>query len=263
MLTNKPTAQDTLKLAGKVALVTGAGSGIGAAAALAFASAGARVALVGRRAEALEQTAQAIGDAGGQAAIYAADISVAAEVERMISGVMHQFGRLDCAFNNAGVQGAFAPIAEMHEAEFDEVVAINMKGVWLCLKYELQAMLRAGTEGAIVNTSSFLSTAAVAGSSAYSASKAGLDAMVRAVALEVGMAGIRVNNISPGVIDTPMFAKTGAAVREPMQRHAALGRLGTPEDIASAALWLCSDEARFITGQSVLVDGGFTIAGPR
>jgi NAD(P)-dependent dehydrogenase (short-subunit alcohol dehydrogenase family) len=263
MLTDKLNTREKLKMNGTVALVTGAGSGIGAAAAEAFAAAGARVALIGRRREPLEHTARAIADSGGQAQAFTADVSVAADVERVVNDVAERFGRLDFAFNNAGVQGAFVPVAEMDESVFDEVIAINMKGVWLCLKYELQTMLRAGTKGSIVNTSSFLSRAAVPGSSAYSASKAGLDAMVRAVALEAGPHGIRVNNINPGVIDTPMFAKTGAEIREPMQRHAALGRLGAPNDIAHAAVWLCSDQAGFITGQSISVDGGFTIPGPR
>jgi NAD(P)-dependent dehydrogenase (short-subunit alcohol dehydrogenase family) len=234
--------KNSLKLDGKVALITGAGSGIGAAAALVFAAAGAKVGMVGRRREPLDRTARSIAEFGGEALVVPADISVAAEVERAVSTVADRFGRLDCAFNNAGVQGDFVPIVDMSEADFDQVVGINMKGVWLCLKYELQAMLQGNVQGSIVNTSSFLSTAAVAGSSAYSASKAGLDAMVRAAALEVGPSGIRVNNINPGVVDTPMLGEHGPEIREPLAKRAALGRLGSPEDIAQAALWLCTED---------------------
>lgn len=250
------------KLEDKVVLVSGAGSGIGEVSALAFARAGAKLVLTGRRKEPLEATARRI-DGIGDTLVVPADMSVAADVQHVMAATIDRFGRLDCAFNNAGIQGPMLPIVDMPEADFDAVVATNLKGVWLATKYAVRAMMQAGAGGAIVNTSSFLSSAATAGSAAYSASKAGLDAMIRAVALEVGPSGIRINNINPGVIDTPMLRAHGDAIRGPLADRAALKRLGTPEDIGDVAVWLCSDDARFITGQSILVDGGFTIPGPR
>ncbi len=251
------------RLSGKVTLVTGAGTGIGEAASQAFAREGAHVVLVGRREAPLHATADRIRAAGGQALVVSADVSRAEAVETAVARTLEHFGRLDHVFNNAGIQGDGGPIVDMAEESFDELVAINLKGPWLMTRAALRVMLKAGAGGAIVNTSSFLSTAATVGSSGYSASKAGLDAMVRAIALEVGPQGIRVNNINPGVIDTPMLRAHGDAIIPPLAARAALGRIGTPADIADVAVWLCTDEARFITGQSILVDGGFTIPGPR
>ncbi|GAB3046355.1 glucose 1-dehydrogenase [Stenotrophomonas tumulicola] len=251
------------RLAGNVVIVTGAGSGIGETAARAFARDGARVVLVGRREAPLAAVADAIQATGGEALVVASDVSDADDVNAVIARTIDQFGQLDHVFNNAGIQGTGGPIIEMAEAAFDELIAINLKGPWLMTRAALRVMIPSGRPGAIVNTSSFLSTAATVGTSAYSASKAGLDAMVRAIALEAGPHGIRVNNINPGVIDTPMLRSHGEAIIPPLAARAALGRVGTPEDIAGVAVWLCTDEARFITGQSILVDGGFTIPGPR
>ena len=251
------------RLEGQVVVVTGAGTGIGEAAARAFASNGARVVLVGRREQPLQANAEAVRAEGGEAMVVTGDVSQADDAERIIGATVERFGRLDCLFNNAGIQGRGGPIVDMEEAAFDELIAINLKGPWLMTRAALRVMVAAGRGGAIVNTSSFLSTAATVGTSAYSASKAGLDAMIRAVALEAGPHGIRVNNINPGVIDTPMLRAHGDEIIPPLAARAALGRVGTPEDIADVAVWLCTEEARFITGQSLLVDGGFTIPGPR
>jgi len=251
------------RLSGKVSIVTGAGTGIGQAAARAFGREGAKVVLVGRREAPLEANAQAIRAGGGEALVMARDVSRASEVDAVIGGAIERFGRLDCVFNNAGIQGSGDPIVDMEEASFDELLAINLKGPWLMTRAALRTMIPAGRGGAIVNTSSFLSTAATVGTSGYSASKAGLDAMIRAVALEAGPHGIRINNVNPGVIDTPMLRAHGDAIIPPLAARAALGRVGTSEDVADAVIWLCSDEARFITGQSLLVDGGFNIPGPR
>jgi NAD(P)-dependent dehydrogenase (short-subunit alcohol dehydrogenase family) len=251
------------RLAGKVTIITGAGSGIGEAAARAFAREGASVVLVGRREAPLAATADMIREAGGEALVLTGDVSVADQVNAVVARTIDRFGRLDHVFNNAGIQGSGGPIIDMEEASFDELIAINLKGPWLMTRAALRVMIPAGQPGAIVNTSSFLSTAATVGTSVYSASKAGLDAMIRAVALEAGPHGIRVNNINPGVIDTPMLRAHDAAVIPPLAARAALGRIGAPEDIADVAVWLCTDEARFITGQSILADGGFTIPGPR
>lgn len=252
-----------LRLSGRVTIVTGAGSGIGEAAARAYANDGSKVVLVGRREEPLQSTAMAIAESGGEAKVIAADVSVADHVDRVIDGSLQYFGRVDIVFNNAGIQGNGGPIVDMNESDFDELIAINLKGPWLMTRAALRPMMSREQGGVIVNTSSFLSLAATVGTSAYSASKAGLDAMIRAIALEVGSKGIRINNINPGVIDTPMLRAHGEEIIPPLADRAALGRIGTPKDIADVAVWLCTDEARFITGQSIFVDGGFTIPGPR
>lgn len=257
---NNPASQ---RLDGKVVIVTGGGTGIGEAASRAFAREGARVALVGRREAPLAATAGSIQEAGGDAIVLTGDVSDAAQVDAIVARTMDRFGQLDHVFNNAGIQGSGGPIVDMAEASFDELIAINLKGPWLMIRAALRIMIPSARGGAIVNTSSFLSTAATIGTSAYSASKAGIDAMIRAIALEAGPHGIRVNNINPGVIDTPMLRAHGEAIIPALASRAALGRIGTPEEIADAAIWLCTDEARFITGQSILVDGGFTIPGPR
>lgn len=251
------------RLDGKVAIITGAGTGIGETAARTFAREGAKVLLVGRREPPLRANAEAINAAGGEALVMAADVSRAIDADAVVRHAVDRFGRLDCLFNNAGIQGRGGPIIEMEEASFDELIAINLKGPWLMTRAAFRVMIPAKRGGAIVNTSSFLSTAATIGTSAYSASKAGLDAMIRALALEAGPHGIRINNVNPGVIDTPMLRAHGDSIIPPLAARAALGRIGTPEDIADTVVWLCSDEARFITGQSLLVDGGFTIPGPR
>ena len=251
------------RLEGKVAIVTGAGTGIGEASSRAFARERARVALVGRREEPLHANAATIRKDGGEALVIAGDVSLSSDAERIVATAVEHFGRFDCLFNNAGIQGKGGPIVDMDEAAFDELIAINLKGPWLMTRAALRAMVPAGHGGAIVNTSSFLSTAATVGTSGYSASKAGLDAMIRVIALEAGPHGIRVNNVNPGVIDTPMLRAHGDAIIPPLAARAALGRVGTPEDIADVAVWLCTEEARFVTGQSLLVDGSFTIPGPR
>lgn len=253
------------ELRNRVALVTGAGSGIGQATALAFAEAGAHgVVLAGRRASELERVAEKVGALGATPLVVPTDVSREEEVARLVASALGGFGRLDAAFNNAGIEGTFAPIRDLSEAEFDAAIAINLKGAWLSCKHEIAAMLRLGMGGAIVNTSSWLAHGAFPGSSIYSASKAGLDGMIRALAQEVADAGIRVNNVSPGIIDTPMFRRFAEGEAErPFVEHTPARRLGSPEDIAGAVVWLCSNSARFITGQNLLVDGGYAIPGHR
>ena len=249
------------RLAGKVVLVTGAGSGIGKAAAMQFAQEGAAVALAGRREKPLADVANAIEQAGGVALAVPTDIADEGAVQALVAQVEERLGPLDAAFNNAGVLGAYKPIVELTADDFDLVVGTNLRGVWLLARAEIQAMIASGRRGSIVNTSSFVAEAATPGTSAYAASKAGLNALARALALEVGPLGIRVNNVAPGVIRTAMSAGLGDDLYQALAKHSALQRLGEPEDVAGVAVWLCSEEARFVTGQTILSDGGFAIPG--
>jgi NAD(P)-dependent dehydrogenase (short-subunit alcohol dehydrogenase family) len=247
----------------RTVLVSGAGSGIGRAAALAFAAAGARVALVGRRPGPVEAVAAEIEAAGGAALPLALDMADEAGAARAVAETGRRFGPLDAAFNNAGIEGAFGPIEALQASDFDAVMAVNLRGVWLACRAQMAAMKPRG-RGAIVNTSSWLAVGAFPGSSIYSASKAALDGMVRALALEGAPAGVRVNNVNPGVIDTPMFRRfADDAAARPFVEHTPAGRLGAPQDVAEAVLWLCADAARFVTGQTLMVDGGYAVPGHR
>ncbi|PRH87409.1 oxidoreductase [Labrys okinawensis] len=262
-ITQEPSPE-TRRLQGRVAIVTGAGSGIGRAAALAFAREGANVVVAGRRVREIEETAGALEAEGVKALAIPTDVSRSGDIEALIANTVRHFGRLDCAFNNAGIEGVFAPITDLSEEDFDQVIATNLKGVWLAVKHQVAAMLQHGTGGAIVNTSSWLAKGALAGSSVYSASKGALDAMIRAVALEVAERNIRINNVNPGIIDTPMLRRfVNDETAKPWIDFTPAKRLGRPADIGDVAMWLCTDEARFVTGQSLLVDGGYTIAGMR
>jgi NAD(P)-dependent dehydrogenase (short-subunit alcohol dehydrogenase family) len=252
------------RLKDRVALVTGGGSGIGRAAALAYVRNGCKVVVAGRRNEELKATLRLIASEGGDAFAVPTDVSVAQSVRGLVAATIDRYGRLDIAFNNAGSEGKFAPITELTEADFDSVVGVNLKGVWLSVKYEIEAMLLHGQGGAIVNTSSFLAEGATVGSSVYSASKGGLIAMIRAIALEYGPRNIRINNILPGAINTPMFGRLGGPTSSAaLAAFTPLRRVGSPGEVGDVAVWLSTDEARFVTGQSILVDGGLTIPGMR
>lgn len=255
----------TRRLEDHVAIVTGGGTGIGRAAALAFAREGATVVLAGRRPTEIEIVAGEIVAAGGDALAVPTDVSKEGDIRRLIDTAIDRFGRLDAAFNNAGVLGNFAPITEQSSEDFDAVIATNLRGVWLSIKYEIEAFLAQGTGGSIINTSSWLAKGALAGSSSYSASKGALDALIRAVAIEYGPKGIRINNINPGIIDTPMARSgwTDDSAFLPFIAHTPLKRTGQSGDAGDVAVWLATTEARFVTGQSILVDGGYTIAGLR
>lgn len=252
----------TGRLSGKVALVTGAGTGIGRAAALAFSREQAAVVLAGRREAELQAVASEILAAGGEAVAVPTDVADEAAAKALIEETVVRFGRLDVAFNNAGTT-AYLPIEELTAADFDRVMATNVRGVWLLVKHEVERMRAQGHGGAIVNTSSIAATGGNVNLSAYAASKGALDAMIRAVALEVGPDAIRINNVSPGVTDTPMTSALPEEALAPIAAHAALRRIGQPDDVGDVAVWLCTDEARFITGQSILVDGGYNIGGLR
>ena len=239
---------------GKVALVTGAGSGIGRASALAFAREGARVVVSDIIDEGGEETVRLIEAAGGAASFVRADVSQAAEVQALVDEVVRSHGRLDYAHNNAGILGAMASSADCTEDDWDRTIAINLKGVWLCMRSEIPQMLTQGG-GAIVNTSSAAGLVAFRGLSAYVASKHGVAGLTKAAALDYARAGIRVNAVCPGFIDTPLVE--GIASGD-LGRILPVGRLGTPEEVAEAVVWLCSDAASYVTGHTMLVDGGMT-----
>lgn len=244
---------------GKVALVTGGASGIGKATALAFAREGAQVVVADWMAEPGEATAAEIRAAGGQATFVKVDVSKAADVEKMVRDAVSRYGRIDCAFNNAGIEGEMTPFSETTEENWNRVIDINLKGVFLCMKYEIPVMLAQGG-GVIVNTASVAGLVGFANLVPYVASKHGVTGVTKSAALEYGKQNIRVNAVCPGVIRTPMVERiltenpemeAGLTAGEP------IGRLGLPEEIASAVLFLCSDAASFVTGQAIAVDGGW------
>lgn len=242
----------------KVALVTGAGSGIGRAAALAFSREGAKVVVVDIAEAGGRETVKLIEEAGGKATFVRCDISSAAEVEAMVGAAVETYGRLDCAFNNAGA-GVLTSTIDCTEDAFDLTVRVNLKGTWLCMKYEILQMEKQGG-GAIVNTASAAGVVAQEGHSPYSGAKAGLIQLTKVAALECGMKNIRVNALSPGPISTPMLVPllNDPAVREQITKTVPMHRAGTPEEVAAVALFLCSDGASFVNGVMIPVDGGKT-----
>ncbi len=252
---------------GKVVLVTGGSSGIGRAAALAFAAEGTRVVVASRSVEPLRDTVCAIEEAGGKGMFVQCDVSSAAQVEAMVNTVVEAYGRLDFAFNNAGgavVGTPFALTADCTEADWDREINVNLKGVWLCMKYEISQMLKQGG-GVVVNTSSVAGLIVNRpGRAAYASAKHGVIGLTKAAALEYGKAGIRVNAVCPGPTTVPWVEQLLAAhpeKKEPFMDGCLLGRLGRPEEVAQAVVWLCSDAASFVTGIAMPVDGGVVVGG--
>jgi len=246
------------RLQGKVALVTGGGSGIGRASALTFAREGAKVVISDIVVAGGEETVRMVKAVGGEATFVKADVSKAAEVEALMKKVVETYGRLDCAFNNAGIEGEIKPTAECSEENWDRTLAVNLKGVWLCMKYEVPVMLKQGG-GAIVNTSSVAGLVGFQGLPAYVASKHGVAGLTKTAALEYAKSGIRVNAVCPGVINTPMGERLFSGQPhwgEAVQAMEPVARMGKPEEIAEAVVWLCSDAASFVTGLAMAVDGG-------
>ena len=248
-------------LEGKVALVTGAGSGIGRASALTFAREGAKVVVADVNAQGGEETVSKINESGGESIFVHADVSSAVDVEAMVAKTVEAYGRLDFAHNNAGIatQGRGGLTHEFPEDLWDRMIDVNLKGVWLCMKYEIPQMLEQGG-GAIVNTASVAGlVGSLAALSAYSASKHGVVGLTKTAALEYAQQGIRVNCVCPGMIRSPMTEPRLDADPEHEQRMIArhpIGRIGEPPEVAEAVVWLCSDAASFVTGHPMVVDGG-------
>ncbi len=260
----------------KVALVTGAGAGIGRATAKAFASEGARTIVADVSHAGGTETVRQIREAGGEAAFVCADVSRAADCEAMVAKAVELYGRLDCAHNNAGIPGTRVRTADRSEEEWDRTMSVNLKGVWLAMKYELPAMLK-NRSGAIVNTSSVAGLVGMWKLSAYSASKHAVIGLTKSAALEYCRHGIRVNAVCPGLIYTDLVRDAAAGGKSPaaparrlvaralepfvkslLSSRQPSGRAGSPEEVAAAVLWLCSDAAAYVNGQALAVDGGFT-----
>jgi NAD(P)-dependent dehydrogenase (short-subunit alcohol dehydrogenase family) len=246
---------------GKVALVTGAGSGIGLATAKAFAKMGASVVLAGRHEENVRAAAEKLVAAGHKAMAVRCDVADESQVEAMVQKTVSAFGRLDAAFNNAGVQSPVVETADASGEEFDRVNAINLRGVWSSMKYELLQMRKQGS-GTIVNCSSLGGLVGIAGRSMYHAAKHGVLGLTKSSALEYASRGIRINAVCPGIIDTPMVSGMLVSEAEAMKelmKDVPIGRLGKPEEIADAVIWLCSPGASFVIGHALVVDGGYTV----
>lgn len=242
---------------GKVAIVTGGSSGIGRATALRFARDGAAVVVASRRLDACEAVVREIEQTGGRAAAIAADVARSADVQAMVALAVERFGGLDIAFNNAGTGGS-GLVTELAEEEWHRLMAVNLTGVWLCMKHEIPAMLTRGG-GAIVNNSSAAGLTGHAGSPAYAASKHGVIGLTTSAALQFINRGVRINAVCPGVIGTPMVERATARNPRGMAWFLAKqpgGAAGVPEQVADAVAWLCSDEASFVTGSALRVDGG-------
>ncbi len=242
---------------GKVALITGGSSGIGRATALQFAAEGAKVVIADVNVEGGEETVRTIKAAGGEAIFVKTDVAQANKVKELVNKTVQVYGRLDCAFNNAGIS-IEGRVHQVSEEEWDRLMGINLKGVWLCMKYELIQMLRQEC-GAIVNMSSVWGLVGMTGEAPYVASKHGVSGLTKAAALDYAREGIRVNEVCPGFIHTPM---TDGTFNNPVRRaqiiaKSPIGRAGKPKEVAEAVVWLCSDAASFVTGHALVVDGGY------
>ncbi|MCA1400634.1 MULTISPECIES: SDR family NAD(P)-dependent oxidoreductase [Bradyrhizobium] len=252
-------------LDGKAALVTGGGSGIGRATAIAMAREGARVAVSDLSKDGIEETVALINAAGGQSIAIQGDVTDEADVANMVARTVSAFGRIDCAFNNAGVAGrSVGPpgqrIHELTQASVAKMFSVNLMGVFLCLKYEVAQMLKQGGGGAIVNTASIAGLVGLATSGHYVATKHGVVGLTKSAAIEYAQDGIRVNCVNPGYIKTPMTKETMDERYDEIIAKVPVRRLGVPEEIAEAVVWMCSDKASFMTGASHVVDGGYSAA---
>ena len=247
------------QLKNKAALVTGGGSGIGRASALAFAREGAKVVVADVNVQDCQETVEMIKEAGGEAISIKADVSESAEVQAMVSWAVESYGRLDCAVNNAGIAGAFGtPAADYPEDAWHQVISVNLTGVWLCMKYEIRQMLQQDS-GAIVNVASVMGLVGTA-NAGYTASKHGVVGLTKSAALSYSKEGININAVCPGFIDTPLTESAiaiGSQVEADLNSSHPIGRIGKPTEIAESVVWLCSDAASFVTGHTMVVDGGY------
>ena len=245
----------------KVAIISGAGAGIGRGIAEVFAREGAKCVLAGRREQPLAETAAALEEQYGVACLVVpSDMAVTEDVKKLVAAAVSQFGRLDCAVNNAGIDGELSPTADYSEAVFDQVIAVNLKGVWNCMRFQIPAMLESGG-GAIVNIASALAEVGQYNMSAYVASKFGVVGLTKTAALEYATSGVRVNALLPGVVETPMMVemiKQTPGLEDSLLQSEPIGRLGRPREIGEAAAWLASDRASFAVGSAMVVDGGYT-----
>ena len=242
----------------KTAIVTGGGSGIGKAICLALAAQGVRVVVANRREALGQETIEAIEANGGKALFVKTDIAESASVQNLIRETINSFGRLDLAINNAAGIGDMALLAEQNESNFSRLIDVNIKGSFYCLKHQLSAILSTGSVGAIVNILSIHALRTVIpGLSPYTATKHAIHALTKAAAVEYAQKGIRINSVAPGPTDTEMLRKAAEGDTSPFTQMLPMQRLATPEEVADAVLWLCSDNARFVTGQLLAVDGGY------
>src|SRR2546428_1756204 len=247
------------QVAGRVVLITGGNAGIGRAAAIEFAKQGAKVVVSGRREREGQEVVAGIKASAGEAIFVRADGSKERAVKATIERTLATFGRLDCAFNNAGIEQALTPLPDQTEETYDQIMDVNVKGVWLSLKHEIPAMLQNGG-GAIVNNSSVAGLIGFATAPIYAASKHAVAGLTKSVALEYAKQNVRVNAVAPGAIETRMFRDfaTAPEVRQMLESAHPIGRIGRPEEIASTVIWLCSNDASFVTGQIFPIDGGYT-----
>ncbi|PSB24713.1 SDR family oxidoreductase [Chlorogloea sp. CCALA 695] len=255
------TTNENRNYTGKVAFVTGAANGIGRATALAFAREGASVAIADVLEQGNQETARLIEDIGGRAIAVKCDVTRPEDVKAALDKTIEAFGRLDFAFNNAGVKQKNTATAQIEEQEWDRIVNIDLRGVFLCMKYEIPLLLKQGG-GAIVNTSSGAGVIGIKGGAAYTAAKHGVIGLTKSAALDYAAQNIRVNAVAPGYIDTPMMNRfTGGTAqgREQVIAQEPIGRMGQPEEIANAVVWLCSDAAAFVVGHVLVIDGGQTV----
>ena len=250
-------------LQNKVAVITGGTSGIGRDAAVLFAKAGAKVVVFGRREKEGNETLELVRKAGGEGLFVKGDVSRAADVQLLVNTAVERYGRIDVAFNNAGIEGNWMPIVDQAEEDWDKVIDINLKGVWLSLKYEIQQMLKQGGGGAICNMASVAGLMGSAAAAPYCASKHGVIGLTKSAALEYAPQQIRVNAVCPAVIETPMASRLFGepSVEKQILAMHALGRFGSPLEVAEAVVWMCSAKSSFMTGQYIVLDGGF-LAGP-